>query len=233
MAGRLELTVPTARVAGITHRLISTRFPPTGIFDSVASAEDLAALFELEGWTSDRLSSELGKLETLPRSEWVTGVQGANIIMAAFCYPNPEGGRFTGPDLGAWYCAFDLETAIAETVYHHRRRLLRAGMLDAVIQMRQLVAEVDAVLHDIRGQQAHRPELYDPNDYTASQGFAAEMRGEGANGIAYDSVRRQGGQCLVLFRPKLLPAALQGDHWEYRWNGAPEPTVTRLTNGGA
>jgi len=226
--------MPSAvRVAGITHRLISSRHPPVGIFDKVANPDDLAALFELEGWTSDRLSVEVGKLEVLPRSEWVTGVQGASIIMAAFCYPNPDGGRFTGADLGAWYCALDLETAIAETIHHNRRRLLRAGMLHAVIQMRQLVVEVDSVFHDIRGQQQKRPELYDPTEYGASQAFAAELRDGGSNGIAYDSVRRRGGQCLAIFRPRLLPAAMQGDHWEYRWAGSPEPTVTRLTNNGA
>lgn len=225
----MELTVSTARIADVTHRLISSRWPTVGIFDTVADAEDLAALFELEGWTSDRLSVEVGKLDVLPRSEWVTGVPGASVIMAAYCYPSPDGGRFTGPDLGAWYGALEVETAIAETVHHHTRRLLKAGMLQARIQMRQLVAQVDAVFHDIRGKLASRPELYDPNDYAASQAFAAELRAGGANGIAYDSVRRKGGQCLVVFRPKLLPAAIQGDHYEYRWEGSPEPTITRLT----
>lgn len=193
----------------------------------------MAALFELEGWTSDRLSVEVGKLDLLPRAEWVTGVPGASVIMAAYCYPNPDGGRFTGPELGAWYCALELETAIAETIHHHTKRLLKAGMLSARIQMRQLVAQIDAVFHDIRGWQASRPDLYDPNDYAASQAFAGEVRAGGANGIAYDSVRRAGGQCLVVFRPRLLPAAIQGDHYEYRWDGSPEPTITKLTNGGA
>ena len=224
------MTVSTARVSGATYRLISTRFPPVGIFDTVASADDLAALFELEGWTSDRLSVEVGKLDLLPRSEWVTGVPGATVIMAAYCYPNPDGGRFTGPDLGAWYCALELETAIAETVHHHTQRLLKAGMLNACIQMRQLVAQVDGVFHDIRGQQTARPELYDPNEYATSQAFAGKMRAAGSNGIAYDSVRRAGGQCLVVFRPTLLPAAIQGNHFEYRWEGSPEPTITKLTN---
>jgi len=226
----VELTVSTTRVSGLTHRLISSRWPTVGIFDTVASADDLAALFELEGWTSDRLSVEVGKLDLLPRTEWVTGVPGASVIMAAYCYPSPDGGRFTSPDLGAWYCAMDLETAIAETVHHNTRRLLKAGMLHARIQMRQLVAQVDAVFHDIRGWQTSRPDLYDPNTYAASQAFAGEVRANGANGIAYDSVRRAGGQCLVVFRPKLLPAAIQGDHYEYRWDGSPEPTITRLTN---
>ena len=86
MAGRLELTAtPTTRVTATTHRLIASRYPTVGIFDTVASPEDVAALFELEGWTSDRLSAEMGRLETIPLAEWVVGVQGASIIMAAVC----------------------------------------------------------------------------------------------------------------------------------------------------
>ena len=229
MAGRLELIFDTARVAGKTHRLISTRYPPVGIFDRISSPDEWDALFELEGWTSDRLSAEVGKLDLLPRTEWVVGVQGAHSIMAAFCYPNPDGGRFTGPDLGAWYCAFDIETAITETVHHNKKRLLKAGMLNAVIQMRELVSEVDATFHDLRGHRQDRPDLYDPNDYASSQAFGTELRKNGSNGIAYNSVRRQGGECLVIFRPKLLAAALQGGHWEYRWEGSPEPTIKQIT----
>ena len=228
MAGLLELISTTARVTGSTHRLIPSRYPPIGIFDTVSRPEDLDAVFELEGWTSDRLSTEIGKLDLLPKTEWVLGVQGANSIMAAFCYPNPDGGRFTGPDLGAWYCAFDIETAIAETIHHNRKRLLKAGMLHAVIQMRELVADIDAMFHDIRGQHSSRPELYDPNDYAASQAFGNELRNIGSNGLAYNSVRKHGGECLVIFRPKLLSAALQAGHWEYRWDGSPAPTVSRL-----
>jgi hypothetical protein len=105
-------------------------------------------------------------------------------------------------------------------------------MLHARIQMRQLIANVDALFHDIRGQMADRPALYDPNSYATAQAFGSKLRAAGSNGIAYDSVRRADGQCLVIFRPKLLPAALQGDHFEYLWNGSPTPTVTRLTNAG-
>ena len=230
MAGCLELTHPTTRIAATTHRLIASRYPTIGIFDTVASPEDVAALIELEGWTADRLNAELGRLELIPRDEWVAGVPGATIIMAAFCYPSEDRSRFTNGEVGAWYCAFDLDTAIAETVHHHTRRLLKAGMLRARIQMRQLIASVDALFHDIRGQTQTHSTLYDPNSYATAQAFGSKLRAAGSNGIVYDSVRRFGGECLVIFRPKLLPAALQGDHFEYLWDGTPTPTVTRLTN---
>ena len=234
MAGRLELTnTPTTRVTSTTHRLIASRYPTVSIFDTVVSPEDVAALFELEGWTSDRLNAEMGRLETIPRSEWVAGVPGATIIMAAFCYPSEDGSRFTDGEVGAWYCALDLDTAIAETIHHHGRRLLKAGMLHARIQMRQLTVAIDSFFHDIRGQALTSTALYDPNSYAASQAFGSKLRAGGSNGIAYDSVRHAGGECLVVFRPKLLPAALQGDHFEYLWNGTPTPTVTQLTNASS
>jgi len=36
-------------------RLIPSRFPPIGLFDTVATAADLRPVMELEGWTNDRL----------------------------------------------------------------------------------------------------------------------------------------------------------------------------------
>ncbi|HEY4784331.1 MAG TPA: hypothetical protein VIH54_21090, partial [Chthoniobacterales bacterium] len=88
-----------------THRLIPSRYPPVGLFDEVASPEDLDLLFELESWTNDRISAELGVIQSIPRNEWVTGRPQATVIMAAFCHPAPKGARFSGPDRGAWYAA--------------------------------------------------------------------------------------------------------------------------------
>ena len=48
-----------------TCRLVPSRYPTIGVFDRVASPQDLPELFELEGWTNDRLSNELGLLNTV------------------------------------------------------------------------------------------------------------------------------------------------------------------------
>ena len=102
-----------------THRLIPSRFPPVGVLDVVTLPEDLELIFELEGWTNDRITAELGIIHMLPADEWVVGRPHATAIMAAFCHPAPNGGRFNTPDLGAWYAAFDLETAFAESIHQH------------------------------------------------------------------------------------------------------------------
>jgi len=105
----------------------------------------------LESLTNDRVSETLTRLGRLDRSEWLTGLPGATLVMAAFCHPAPGGGRFNNEALGAWYCATEIETAIAETVYHHTKRLAHsASGFRHVIQMRELISEVDAEVYDVR-----------------------------------------------------------------------------------
>jgi RES domain-containing protein len=137
--------------------------------------------------------------------------------------------------LGAWYCATEIATAIAETVYHHTKRLAHsASGFRHVIQMRELVSEVDAEVCDIRGPRESHPELYDPESYAASQPFGEAQRRAGANGIVYASVRRPSGTNLVIYRPSLLPPVIEGDHFDYRWTGGLTPAVLKLTGiGGA
>jgi len=225
---------PSVRFRARTHRLIASRWPTIGVFDTVASADDLEAALLLETLTNDRANETLARLGQLDRSEWVTGQPGATIVMAAYCHPAPGGGRFNSETLGAWYCAAEIETAIAETVYHHTRRLAySASGFRHVIQMRELMSEIDAEVYDLRGLREPHPELYDPESYAASQPFGEALRGAGSNGIVYASVRRPSGTNLVVYRPSLLPPVLQGDHFDYRWTGGPTPAVVKLTDLGS
>jgi RES domain-containing protein len=227
----MPVEVPTTAFRARTHRLIASRWPTIGVFDTVASAEDLEAALLLESLTNDRVNETLARLGQLDRSEWVVDQPGATLVMAAFCHPAPGGGRFNTDAVGAWYCASEIETAIAETVYHHTKRLAHsAGGFRHVIQMRELISNVAATLSDLRGLRAHRSELYDSDSYAASQPFGEALRHAGANGIVYESVRRPGGTNLVVYRPSLLPPVLQGDHFDYRWTGNPAPTIARLTS---
>ena len=59
----METMPPLSRVRWTaSSRLIPSRYPSVGVFDSIASPEDLEALVELEAWTNDRLSAQLGLL---------------------------------------------------------------------------------------------------------------------------------------------------------------------------
>lgn len=208
-------------------RLVPSRFPVAGLFDRVAAAEDLDAIFELEGWTNDRITAELGILPMLPKDEWLVGRPMASVIMAAFCHPRAGGGRFSGEDRGAWYAARTMETAVAESVYHRTREIAEVGGYETRMQLRVYLADFSARFHDVRA--ARRPAaLYDPADYAAGQEVGRALLQQGSNGVVYRSVRHAGGECLACFRPALVRNVRVGGHYEFRWEGRPDPVVRKL-----
>jgi RES domain-containing protein len=200
------------------YRAIPSRFPPIDLFERVADAADLDAVIELESLTNDRLRDELGEIRLVPREERVVG-PGAGYVMAAFTHPAPAGGRFSAARSGAYYAARALATALAESS-HHRATFLRAtheGPLQ--LDMRVLEADLDARLHDLRRLQRRSPELYDREDYTASQALARALRAAGSEGVVYDSVRHEHGQCVAVFRPKRIRNCRATLHVTFVWNG--------------
>jgi len=200
---------------------IDTFFSPREQLDAYLSDT------ELEAWTNDRLSVELGILSTIPQDEWVVGEPMSSVVMAAFCHPRPGGARFSGPDRGAWYAARTLETALAESVYNRTRELEEVGQLETRMQMRLYHADFGSTFHDVRGRPLDDP-LYDPKSYARSQPFARELLAHGSNGIIYRSVRHSAGHCIACFRPKLVKRVRVAAHYEYVWEGRPEPRVRRL-----
>jgi len=182
-------------------------------------------VLELESWSNDRISAELGILYRIPPEEWVVGRAMASVIMAAFCHPRAGGGRFNGPERGAWYAADTLAAAHAEVVYHRTLELDEIGVLDARVQMRLYRADFDAPFHDVRsGMPANAP-YHDPVSYEASQRLARRLLEEDSNGIIYRSVRHPGGECLACFRPALVENVRSGPHYEYRWQGTRTPRI--------
>jgi hypothetical protein len=202
----------TVAVPAPTYRLIPSRFPPIAAFESVASADDLAAVMELEGWTNDRLVAE--RLARLPRDQWVFGVPNGSVVMAAFLHAPPTGARFNGGELGAWYAAWTLPTAIAEVAHHLRREAAFRRLPEMRLQYRAYTARLDGAYVDLRGLGASRRDLYDPVSYAASQVFGEEVRKAGGAGIVYDSVRHAGGVNTVAFRPQGVVDVTQTHHYE-------------------
>lgn len=210
-----------------TARLVPSRFPVAGLLDRVADVADLEPLFELEGWTNDRISGELGIINCVPRDEWIIGQPMASVVMAAFCHPRPGGGRFSDERRGAWYAARTVETALVESIHQRTREVAEVGSYDTRMQMRVYLADFSTRFHDVRGTTGTTA-LYDPDDYSASQRFARDLLHAGSNGIVYRSVRHPQGQCVACFRPPLVKNVRVGGHYEYRWEGSPEPRVVRM-----
>jgi hypothetical protein len=206
------------------YRIIPSRFPPIQLFERVAAPGDLDAVVAIESLTNDRIRDEVGILSLVAPEDRITGA-GAGYIMAAFTHPSPIGGRFTEGSFGAYYTARDLQTAINETVYH-RERFLRATNEGPIeLDMRVLRARLEADLHDLRGLRSIHQEIYLSEDYSASQQLARELKREGSWGIAYDSVRRAGGECAAVLRPRGLSRCQQSQHLGYVWDGARITTI--------
>jgi hypothetical protein len=85
--------------------------------------------------------------------------------------------------------------------------------------MRCYLADVFCELHDLRGRRAELADVYDPQSYLASQKLGRALRDAGSNGIAFESVRRSGGECVAIFRPRLIQNVRQSVHLRYAWDG--------------
>jgi hypothetical protein len=194
------------------HRLIPSQFPPIGLFDTVATAADLAMVMELVGWTNDRLVAD--RLARLPRTEWVYGVPNASIVMAAFLHVAPGGMRFNGPDLGAWYASDELRTAAAEVGHHLRRETVARAKTSMIRTYRAYAATLSGNYLDIRGQQAARPDVYASDRYDAAQKLGEQTRASGGAGVLYNSLRRRPGTNVVAHRPRNITDIVQTDHFE-------------------
>lgn len=216
------------------YRIVSSRFPPVGVFDNVASPEDLDAVYYVETITNPRIREEMGLLERVPADDRLAG-PGTTPIMAAFTHANPAGSRFSNGEYGVYYAANNQHTAIAETVFHVARWAEESHDPPTAFVMRVYVGElIEHPYHDLRGRSAGYPELFhpDPARYGPAQQLGAQLRGDGCWGLLYDSVRDPAGQCVAAFRPPALGVVQQGTHLAYHWDGARIIDVLELRSLG-
>ena len=205
-------------------RMVPSRFPTVGPWDRVAQAADFDALAEVEALTNPRMREEMGVLAITPRERWLTG-PGASPVMAAFTHLNPDGSRFSDGSYGVFYASRELETAIRENVYHRGRFLAATAEPPMQLQMRAYSTRIACRVHDIRGGY---PRLHDTEDYSAAQKLGARLRAANSNGIAYDSVRHAGGECVAMFWPDRVGPCTQAGHYAFHWDGTAITEVLEL-----
>jgi RES domain-containing protein len=212
-----------------THRLIPTKYSEGGesvLVRVAAKDQDLPPIFNLDDATNDRLLAENELLPGVDVHELIFGVPYYRIVNAAFCHAHPLGSRFNGPDRGAWYAAFELETSQAEIAYHKARELIEVNWLQEQATYDDYLADFSAELHDIRRDGFN--ECLAPDTYVASQELAQKLLEAGSLGVVYPSVRKALGTCLACFRPALVANVRKGGGYIFRWDGSPIPVITRI-----
>lgn len=213
-----------------TCRLIPSRFVDKE--DSVLmplseNADHLADIFELDNATNQRLIAEHGRASGIGVDELVFGVPNFRMINAAYTYARPEGSRFNNDERGAWYCAFDIDTALDEIIFHKTVEYYEIDRFDDSVRYQNLFADFNSEFHDLRNAKGHAKPLA-PDSYIASQKLAAQLLDEGSLGIIYPSVRHVGGTNLACFRPALVGNVRRGSVYELTWTGTPHPVVKPL-----
>jgi hypothetical protein len=213
-----------------THRLIPFRYSEKG--ESVLTRltddlDDLNALFELEGATNDRLLGEAGLLPGISVRELVFGLSYSHIVNAAFTHTRPLGNRFSGPERGAWYAGFSLQTSEIEVAYHKSKELQEIKWeQEEVFIYVDFLADFRGKFHDIRDDRAFLNCL-DPGGYTDSQQLARELLEAGSGGVVYPSVRHKAGTCIACFRPALVNNVRKGPRVSIAFKKAFAPPVIR------
>ncbi|MGJ9416226.1 RES family NAD+ phosphorylase [Massilia sp. CMS3.1] len=210
-----------------TCRLLPSRF--ADLEDSVLAPlsdndDTLRDLFDLDNATNARLRGEAGLLPGIGMDELVFGLPNFRIINAAYTYARPEGSRFNDGERGAWYCAFDARTALAEVSFHKTVEYQEIGRFEDSVTYQAMLADFNATFHDIRGARGFTKCL-DPRSYVASQELANTLLELGAMGIIYPSVRAPTGINLACFRPALVGNVRKGQAYRLTWAGSPTPTV--------
>lgn len=184
-------------------RLIPTRVPSADLLARIADPTDYDLLNALEAKTNRRIQA-FGHANPY--------------VAAAFAYSlGGTPSRFNDGTWGTIYVALEPETALEE-VRFWQARYLKGDRAEATrMDFRMLLGTLGGAFLDLR--HARIPGLYDPEGYSASQRFAREHRAS-ERGLAYASVRAEGGVCVVGFRPDTVRELKHHHQVVMSWDGS-------------
>jgi len=210
-----------------THRLLPAKYGSN--YESVLTRiadndEHLQLIFELDNATNARLEAEENLRPGITPRELVFNVPHYRIINAAFTHPNPLGARFSTPERGAWYAAFELATAKAEIIFHKSIEFAEVNWTEReVLQYDEYLADFTGSFHDLRpesapeGKKSRFEDCLDPASYIVSQKLAVELMDHASLGVIYPSVRRPGGTCIACFQPSVVSNVRKGSRFLLTW----------------
>lgn len=206
-----------------TSRLIPDAYadPDISSLQALAdSSEDLAALEQLAAATNARLQAQEERHPGgLGRADMVFGVPYSKIVNASFAYAG-TGARFHDSHRGAWYCALQVETAIAEVAFHRRVMLAEIGWESETVSYREFLSDIHADdFADLSDGSTESKRCLDPDSYLAGQALASDLLTRQAGGVRYPAVRDPGGVNLAVLQPALVGHVRLGAEWQLTVDG--------------
>ena len=199
--------------------MVRAIYPPVRVFEEIADPVDWELIAAAAAKTDPRMRDAIGAIHLVPPERRVSG-PGAGWAMAPFCHVSRDRpSRFSDEMYGVYYAGDRFEVALAETVFHFERFMAATEEEPVTADYREFIGRIDAHVHDLRDAADFAPAL-DPDDYTAAQSLARELRSNHASdGIVYPSVRCPAGQAVAVFWPDVAGIPVAGRHLCYRWNG--------------
>ncbi|MCY3622723.1 MAG: RES family NAD+ phosphorylase [Gammaproteobacteria bacterium] len=210
---------------GVIHRrwtrLVRVNNDHQPLPEMFSSPDDREAAREVAAIADDTLVSST-RLSTSQRPP--PRQSGAAVRMAPFAALG-QPSRFSDGSYGMLYAGLDRETAIAETVFHSERHLRATHEAPFEFDMQGYVGVVDKPLEDLRGADFGHLRQPSLETWPICQAYGRERRHAAAWGFLYPSARRQGGECVGVFRPNAVSIPSRDTLYRYCWNGA---TVHRV-----
>ncbi len=199
-----------------SFRVIASKYPTVSVYDRLAGTRDFSAVIEIEALTNPRVREEIGDYRKVRPEDLVSG-PGTTPVMASFAYTGAS--RFSDGTYGVYYCSRDEATAVAESIYHTELFMRATNEPSTDLDKRLYTADITGTYDDLRARSA-RSNVYDKVSYVHSQAYAARIYQENVtDGIVYNSVRRSGGECAAVFRPRLVTNYKLLKYLQFRWQG--------------
>lgn len=142
--------------------------------------------------------------------------------------------RFSdGTRYGVWYGSLDLETTVYETAWHWYQFVLDsfpAEDREIVTDRRVFDVRCEALLIDLRGEEARHPEIVSRTSYAFTQQLGRYVHEQGLNGLLVRSARCEGINAAI-FKPERLADVRHRAYLTYRMNALRDTFAAERTRG--
>ena len=206
-------------------RIIRAIYPPIDLFEDVSIPADRDSINESKTEKDPAYMKSMGNLSNVPPERMVGG-HGASWVMSPFLHTSPS--RFSDGSYGIFYAGNSEQVALAETIYHHERKMSNSNAVQGwTSDFQLLLGSISNELHNVDGVSGTR----DPADYSRSRRVGKALRNAGSDGLTWSSVRRSGGECIGAFWPDVVAIPIASTRFRYHWDGERVDFIKNLDSG--